>query len=366
MVKLETLKNICQQFQIKQSILSIDVLESGHINDTYLVSCSNKINYILQRVNSQVFNNLNDIILNKVVISNYLKKAFKNSGTNYQVASFIKSKTDGYFVEAYTSYWTLMEYITDSKTIERAENSKQVFEAGKLFGNFIASTSKLDTNLINETLPNFHSVPFRFFQFEESLKNANDSRINEAQSLIDLVFEFQKEMFQLSKLKEKNTFPIRITHNDAKLSNILFDKFDNGLAVIDLDTVMPGIVHFDFGDSIRSICSNTVEDSKDLNQTTININFYDAYCKGFAIETSKILTSKEIEYLPLAIKTIIYIMGLRFLTDYLNNDVYYKTAFETHNLVRAKNQMTLFKSVIDYYSEIKSITYSSFNLKNIS
>jgi serine/threonine protein kinase len=341
-------------------------MASGHINDTYLVSCSNDVNYVLQKINNQVFSNLNEIILNKVVVSNHLKYVFEETETRYQVASFIKSKTDSYFIEAYNGCWTLMEYIPNSKTIERAENDKQVFEAGKLFGNFIATTSTLKPHQITETLPKFHSVPFRFFQFEEALKIAKASRKTEALDLINFTYELQKEMFHLSELKDKNTFPIRITHNDAKLSNILFDKNDNGLAVIDLDTVMPGIVHFDFGDSIRSICSNTIEDSEDLEQTTINLKYYEAYCNGFASETSMLLTSEEITYLPLGVKTIIFIMGLRFLTDYLNNDVYYKIAYENHNLVRAKNQMTLLKSVIENYDVIKDLTYSCFNLNNIS
>ncbi|HLV40160.1 phosphotransferase enzyme family protein [Xanthomarina sp.] len=363
---METLKDICRQFQIEQPVLNVYVLASGHINDTYLVSCSNDVNYVLQKINNQVFTNLNNIIINKVIVSAHLKNTYKKTDSKYQVAGFIKSKNDAFFIEAYNGCWTLMEYIPNSKTIDRAENEKQVFEAGKLFGNFIASTSTIKTNQIIETLQKFHSVPFRFYQFEEALKQAQASRKTEAQALIDFVFELQLDMFKLSELKEKNTFPLRITHNDAKLSNILFDKDDNGLAVIDLDTVMPGIVHFDFGDSIRSICSNTVEDSEDLEQTTINLKFYQAYCKGFALETTNILTSEEINYLPLGIKTLMYIMGLRFLTDYLNNDVYYKIAHEKHNLVRAKNQMALLKSAIQYYDEIKRITYSSYRLENIS
>lgn len=363
---MEILKNIFSQFEINQPVLKIEVLASGHINDTYLIRCSNDSNYVLQKINSQVFTNLNDIILNKVIVSDYLKKSYNKTNSKYQVAGFIKSENDGFFIEAYNGCWTLMDYIPNSKTIDRAENEKQVFEAAKLFGNFIAHTSTLKAERIIETLPKFHSVPFRFFQFEEALKQAKASRKTETQELIDFVFEQQEKMFKLSELKEKDSFPSRITHNDAKLSNILFDKDDNGLAVIDLDTVMPGIVHFDFGDSIRSICSNTVEDSEDLEQTTINLKFYEAYCQGFALETSSILTSEEIRYLPLGVKTIIYIMGLRFLTDYLNNDVYYKIAFEKHNLVRAKNQMALLKSAIQNYDEMKTITYSSFNLDKIS
>ncbi|TYA59161.1 aminoglycoside phosphotransferase family protein [Formosa maritima] len=341
-------------------------MASGHINDTYLINCSNDLKYILQNINNQVFNNLKDIISNKVLVTNHLKNEYDKISSTYQTASFIKSKKDTYYIEAYQGFWTLMEYIPNSKTIERAENEKQVFEAGKLFGNFISSTTTLDTDCIIETLPEFHSVPCRFLHFEAALKKASPVRMNHAKQLIDFVYKHKEEMFQLSELKNKNTFPLRVTHNDTKMSNILFNKGDNGLAIIDLDTVMPGIVHFDFGDSIRSICSNTVEDSEDLEQTFINMNFYNIYCKGFASETSMMFTPKEIEYLPLAVKTLIYIIGLRFLTDYLNNDVYYKTAYKTHNLVRAKNQMKLLQSVIENFDEVKAITYSNFNLKNIS
>ena len=361
-----TLREICGHFQLEQPVLSINVLASGHINDTYLVSCCNDISYVLQKINGQVFSNLNDIILNKVIVSEYLKKTYTKTRSRYQVAGFIKSKDDHFFIEAYKGCWTVMEYIPNSKTIAQAENNKQVFEAGELFGNFTVTSSSLDAKHIIETLPKFHSVPFRFFQFEEALKQAKASRKTEARILINYAFDLQPDMFKLSELKEKNTFPIRITHNDAKLSNILFDQNDNGLAVIDLDTIMPGIVHYDFGDSIRSICSNTYEDSEDIDSTTINLKFYEAFCKGFASQTSNILTSEEIKYLPLGVKTLIYLMGLRFLTDYLNNDSYYKIAFENHNLVRAKNQMALLKSVIQNYDTMKTITYSSFNLKNIS
>ena len=302
---METLKHIFAQFKIEGPALNFQVLASGHINDSYLVTCCNNKHYVLQKINSQVFSNLNEIILNKVLVSNHLKNSYDTFGTTYQVASFIKSKNDTYFIEAYKGCWTVMEYIPNSKTIERAENRKQVFEAGKLYGNFIVTTSTLESKRITETLPNFHSVPLRFFQFEKALNQAKASRVTEAQLLINFVLKLQTDMFQLSELKEKQIFPIRITHNDAKLSNILFDKNDNGLAVIDLDTVMPGIVHFDFGDSIRSICSNTKEDSDDFERTTINLKFYDAYCKGFASETANLLTNDEISYLPLSVKTLI-------------------------------------------------------------
>lgn len=362
---METLKHICNQFQIKAPVLKMDVLTSGHINDTYLITCRNGLNYVLQKINNQVFKNVKDIVLNRILVSNHLKKEYAKTGSPYQVASFIPSKNKTFFVETTHGFWVMMDYIPNSKTIDRAENNKQVFEAGKLFGNFLASTSTLESSEVIETLPKFHSVPFRFSQFEQALKQATHERMSKAKHLIDFVNDLQKDMFLLSELKEKHIFPTRITHNDTKLSNILFDTEDNGLAVIDLDTVMPGIVHFDFGDSIRSICSNTVEDSTELETTSINLGFYDAYCKGFATDTLKILTPEEIKYLPLAVKTLIYIMALRFLTDYLNNDVYYKTAYETHNLVRASNQITLLKSVIENYIDIKRITNSNFNLENI-
>jgi serine/threonine protein kinase len=312
---------------------------------------------VLQKINDHVFKNTEALITNKVTVSNYLKSA----NSKYKQITFIETKTNAfYFKDQDNNYWNMMLFIPDSITHNIAIASDLVFEAGLLYGDFITQTQLVPSDEIVEILPDFHSIPKRLEQFDEALKSASEVTKTSAKAQIDFVLQHREDMSQLSALKSKNHFPIRITHNDAKLSNILFDKNNKGLAVIDLDTVMPGIVHFDFGDSIRSICTTAKEDETNLDLVNLNLEFYNAYCKGFAQSTKALLTKEEIAYLPLGAKTIVFIMGLRFLTDYLNNNIYYKTDYETHNLVRAKNQFKLVESIYDNYEAIKKMTQDAF------
>jgi len=346
---------IFNQFEIASDIKDFDKLNSGHINDTYCITTVSNSKFILQKMNNSVFKNIKAVFTNKVIVSKHLLK----TKSNYKTIELINTRNGlYYFIDQNKDYWNLMTYILNSKTFEVAESTKLVFEAGKLYGDFLARTDTLPVEQVIETFTNFHSIDLRFHQFENALSIASNTTKNNAKTSIAFVYKYKEDAYQLSKLKPE--FPIRITHNDTKLSNILFNHNNEGIAVIDLDTVMPGIVHFDFGDSIRSICSNAKEDEIDLDKVTINLEYYEAFCKGYALATKPILTIKEIKYFPLAIKTIIYIIGLRFLTDYLNNNIYYKTTYETHNLDRAKNQFALFKNVDLHYNSIESITQKAF------
>ncbi|MCK5777096.1 MAG: aminoglycoside phosphotransferase family protein, partial [Bacteroidales bacterium] len=200
---------------------------------------------------------------------------------------------------------------------------------------------------IYEIIKDFHKMSFRYKQFDEALKGASEERKETAAEWIQQVLESREEMQELERLNDSGDIPSRVTHNDTKLSNILFDKNDKALCIIDLDTLMPGIVHYDFGDSIRTICSAVSEDESDLDLVQFNLDYYKAYKKGFLIELGDIISKKEIELLPLAAKTITFIMGLRILTDYLNGDVYYNINYPEHNLHRASNQLTLVKRMAE-------------------
>jgi aminoglycoside phosphotransferase (APT) family kinase protein len=354
---MTNLKHICKQFKIEPEIDSVSELNSGFINDTYLVKTNSNHKYVLQSISTVVFKDIESVIQNKVLISEHLSR----SKSIYKAVRFIKTLSGtSYYKDKYSNYWNLMTYISGSVTHDVATNSQLVEEAGKLYGDFIIQAADLDIDKLVETLPDFHSIPLRYSQFDEALKNAKNEIKANAREEIEFIIKCREEMHELSKLKDGNKFPIRVTHNDAKLGNILFDKNGKGLAVIDLDTVMPGIVAFDFGDSIRSICTTTAEDDTNLEATRINLEFYKAFCKGFAATTKHILTPTEIKYLPLGAKTITFIMGLRILTDYLNGNVYYKVDYETHNLVRAKNQLKLVKSIQENYETMQQITETVF------
>ncbi|MEX1384229.1 phosphotransferase, partial [Lutibacter sp.] len=210
---------------------------------------------------------------------------------------------------------------------------------------FLNLTSDFDARKLTEVIPKFHDMSSRFTQFEDALKVVSKERFGKAKKYIDLVWSLKDEMHIIQHLKESGTIKLRVTHNDTKISNVLFDANNKGLCVIDTDTVMPGVVHYDFGDAIRTICNSAAEDETDLDKVNFNLEYYNAYTKGFLEEVELALTPTELKYLPLGAKTMIFIMALRFLTDFLNGDIYYKTKYPMHNLDRAKNQFKLIESM---------------------
>ena len=358
MVGLDTINSIVKHFKIDSECVSFSELQSGHINDTFLIVSASNHKYVLQKTNTNVFENIDAIINNKRQFSEYFNS--KQAKLNYNILEYVKTKDDTItYKDQHTDYWNMTHFVEGSKTLELADDCDVVFEAGKLYGDFLFQTSDIDINKFRGTIPDFHSLPLRFSQFEDALKHTEND-VKPISELIEMVFDYKKELSVLSKLKAEKTVPLRLTHNDTKLSNILFDQSNKGLVVIDLDTIMPGIVHFDFGDSIRSICSTAKEDESNLDLVKINLEYYEAYCKGYSTFTKDILSSIEIEYLPLSVKTMIYIIGLRFLTDYLNGNIYYKIKYTNHNLIRAKNQFKLLQSVSENFEKIKEITNHCF------
>ncbi len=356
----EALKHIFDQFQHEGEFSSFSELASGHINDTYLIKTEDRPHYVLQRINHGVFPNVPGLINNKVSVSAHLKTKLSHLPKVEQerrVLSFI-STVDGkpFYEDVQMGYWNLTQFIDDSVTFERVTDDEIAYEGGKLFGEFLNQTGDFKVNDLIEVIPNFHDMSFRYKQFDEALQGASAQRKAEAKDCIALVKASREEMHILQMLKESGAIPTRVTHNDTKISNALFDKNNKGLCVIDTDTVMPGIIHYDFGDAIRTICNTAAEDETDLDLVNFNIDYYKSYVKGFLETVGESLTPTELEYLPLGAKSIIFIMGLRFLTDFLNDDIYYKAAYSHHNLDRAKNQFKLLESYAKQYDEVKQIT----------
>lgn len=354
---IDQLKIVFSQFDDSTEVVSYEELASGHINDTYLIETSNKKKYVLQRINHGVFKDVSGLINNKVAISKHIQEKLSHlpkGERNREVLTFVATKKGApFYLGKSGGYWNLMDYIDNSITFETVKNEEIAFEGGKLIGNFLNLTSDFDASRLIEVIPKFHDMSFRFSQFEDSLKNASKDRIDLAMPFIDLVWDLKDEMHILQQLKESGEIKLRVTHNDTKISNVLFDTNNKGLCVIDTDTVMPGIVHYDFGDAIRTICNTAAEDEKNLDLVNFNLRFYKAYVKGFLEEMKSALSPIEIKYLPLGAKTMIFIMAIRFLTDYLNGDIYYKTDYPEHNLDRAKNQFKLIESLMEHYDEMK-------------
>ncbi|MCL7762643.1 aminoglycoside phosphotransferase family protein [Polaribacter sp. Z014] len=347
-MKAETIISIFNEFNHQFNYKSHSELNSGHINDTFLVKTDGDTNYILQRINQVVFKDVPGLVNNKVLTSNHIKSKFTeilDEALNKTVLSFVKAKnSDFYYHKENGNFWNVMIFIDNSVTHEIVKDEEIAFEGGKLLGDFLNLTSDFDSSLLIDVIPNFHNMNFRYRQYASSIQSASKSRLIKAAKYIQIVIDLKEEMHTLQNLKDAGKIPIRVTHNDTKISNSLFTKDNKGICMIDTDTVMPGIIHYDFGDAIRTICNTAAEDEIDLSKVAFNLRYYKAYEKGFLEKTKDSLTLTELKYLPLAAKTMIFIMALRFLTDYLNNDIYYKTEYEDHNLDRAKNQFKLIES----------------------
>ena len=355
---IDQLKIVFSHFDDSSELVSYKELASGHINDTYLVETTNKEKFVLQRINHGVFKDVPGLINNKVSISKHIQNKLSYLPKNERdrkVLTFLSTKEGAPFYYGKSGgYWNMMVYIDNSLTFERVTNEEVAYEGGKLIGDFLNLTSDFDANLLIDVIPKFHDMSFRFSQFEDSLKVASKERLEQAKSYIDVVWSLKDEMHIIQNLKESGAIKTRVTHNDTKISNVLFDTNNKGLCVIDTDTVMPGIIHYDFGDAIRTICNTAAEDEKDLDKVNFNIDYYKAYTKGFLQEMSSSISPIELKYLPLAAKTMIFIMAIRFLTDFLNGDTYYKTKYPEHNLDRAKNQLKLIASFTEQFGEMQT------------
>ncbi len=353
----EKLKSIFEQFEHEGEFYTYKELASGHINDTYLMITKDKPYYVLQRINHGVFKDVPGLIENKVSISSHIREKLKylpKVQLDRSVLTFVKTKNGrSFYQDEEGNYWNLMYFIDDSLTFETVKDKEVAYEGGKLFGEFLNLTSDFDASKLTEVIPKFHDMSFRYSQFQSALRSVSKERLFKAESYIDRVIELKEEMHILQNLKESGDIKLRVTHNDTKISNALFAEDHKGLCVIDTDTIMPGIIHYDFGDAIRTICNTAAEDETNLDLVAFNADYYKAYTKGFLEKMEASLTPIELKYLPLAAKTMIFIMALRFLTDYMNDDVYYKTKYPEHNLDRAKNQFKLIESLNEHYEDLK-------------
>ncbi len=352
-----TLKNIFNEFDHKCNYSSHSELNSGHINDTFLVKTEEDKSYVVQRINHTVFKDVPGLINNKILTSKHIKSKFPNTPEEeltQRVLSFVNVKnSNAYYLNKDGNYWNVMVFIDNSVTYEIVKDEEIAYEGGKLLGRFLNLTSDLDSNQLIDVIPHFHDMSFRYAQYASSVQSASKEKLFKAKKYTRIVASLKEEMHLLQTLKEAGKIPTRVTHNDTKISNSLFTEHNKGICMIDTDTVMPGIIHYDFGDAIRTICNTAAEDEKDLSKVTFNLAYYKAYEKGFLEQTKSSLSETELKHLRLAAKTMIFIMALRFLTDYLNNDRYYKIAYPEHNLDRAKNQFKLIESFNEQIKEQK-------------
>jgi len=342
---MEDLNKILGQFKIPKSKYKFDVISNGFINDTYMVSANGAPEYILQRINNDVFTNVDSLIHNLDLVLPLLK------GKHYQSVTLVKTALGKSFIKTESNHvWRLMTFIKNSLTFNTTTNPEIAFEAGKIIGLFHTILNNFDAELLEDTLPDFHNVSFRYQQFKEALVNAKLDTIKNSQKAIDFVNTHIKILLHI----KVDDLPVRVCHNDTKLNNILFSKNNKALCLIDLDTIMKGTFLYDFGDAVRTIANTAAEDEKDLSK----INFTNALFESFVEGLSKhkdFFNPKELEYLSLGVVLLPFLHGIRALTDYLENNKYYKVSYENQNLDRCLSLFTFAQLALDNQDYMKSI-----------
>ena len=355
------MKKICDQFQIEGTFLKAYPYGSGHINDTYKVETleKDKFDYILQRVNHNVFKDVPGLMENVLRVTSHIRKkmeGIEGSNPDREVLTVIPTM-DGssYHKDEDGNFWRMYIFIWDNRSYDLVDSPEKAFEGGSMFGKFQALLADLPGKPLNETIPNFHNIEWRLDTFEETLRRDPVGRASQIPDEIKFVRDRAEEMKTILNLGKEGLIPQRITHNDTKFNNVLLDQNDKGLCVIDLDTVMPGYVHYDFGDSIRTSTNTAAEDEADLSKVEMDIALFEAYAKGFLEHTRDTLNEVEIDHLAFAGKLFPFIIGLRFITDHVDGDNYFKIHHEGHNLQRARAQFKLLQSMERQFEEMKDI-----------
>ena len=355
------LPHIISNFRIAGTVSSIAPYGSGHINDTYRVGTiePDQFDYILQRINHKIFKNVPALMENIERVTKHIRVKLENTpgaDPNREGLTLIMAN-DGksYYLDADGNYWRVYIFISDNRSYDIVDSPGKAYMGGKMFGKFQAMIADLPGGPLNETIPNFHNIEWRLETFRTMLERDPVGRAGLVKAETEFVLERAFEMGTILRLGREGKIPSRITHNDTKFNNVLLTSEDKGLCVIDLDTVMPGYVHYDFGDSIRTSTNTGAEDDPDLTKVEMDIRLFEGYTKGFLEETRKTLTPVELDHLALAGKLLPYMIGLRFLTDYVDGDNYFKVKHAEHNLQRARAQFKLLSSMERQFGEMRAV-----------
>jgi len=341
------IERVLEVYGIDPQKSQIQILTSGLINNTWKVT-SEGLEYIVQRINHEVFRKPIEVAANIRMIDGYLKQ---HSASYLFVSPVTNLHGEDIFVDETHGYFRVFPYIKGSRTINTVSDPGQAFEASLHFGKFTRLLSGFDARLLHITIPDFHNLTLRYKQFDRALNNGNTTRIKHSADLISQIEKYAGIVDDYEKIRKNTRVKQRVTHHDTKISNILFDDRGKGLCVIDLDTVMPGYFISDVGDMIRTYLSPANEEEKNFDKIEVRDDFFRAIVNGYLSSMGDELGGDEQELILYSGYFLVYMQAIRFLGDYFNNDIYYGAKYEDHNLVRAGNQLTLLKR-LDEKSEV--------------
>ena len=356
----EHLQHIAEKMCVQGKFLEGIPFGSGHINDTYRLAYEDASGavrkYTFQRINDNVFPNPPEVMENIDRVTTHLqsKIAADRSGKRRETVRLLKTADNQpYYLDADGNYWRAYHFVENVNSFNTLSNPDQAYQIAKSFGEFQCDLADLPGKRLNETIKDFHHTPNRFAQLWEAVKNDRAGRLKDVAKELDYFHSVEEECGTLVRALNEGAVPERVTHNDTKCNNILLDeKTNEGACVIDLDTVMPGLVHYDFGDMVRGGTGSTAEDEVDDSKVYMRKEMFEGLLKGYLESAKNFLTPAETELLPLSGKIITLEIGTRFLADYLNGDIYFKTSRPNHNLDRARVQIALGKSIGDALPEL--------------
>ena len=357
------IKEVCENFSIGGVFTGYEKINNGHVNSTYRLEFEENgetKKYVLQMVNTVAFKYPDKLMSNIIGITNHIRKKAEEKGDDASrcTLSFLPCN-DGnyYYIDDENSCWRVYTLVDDVYTCNSIENENDFYNAGIAFGEFQNILADYDCNSLYDTIENFHNTVSRFEALKTAINENLASRADSVKDEIEFALAREKDTHVLVDLIADGKLPIRVTHNDTKLNNILFDnKTNKGICIIDLDTVMPGLSLYDFGDSIRFGANTAAEDEKDLSKVSLSLPLYEVYVKGYLQSAREALTDLEKELLPFGAKLMTYECGIRFLTDYLNGDKYFHINYADHNLDRCRTQFALVADMEKKMDEMSEIT----------
>ncbi|MDO4517854.1 MAG: aminoglycoside phosphotransferase family protein [Bacillota bacterium] len=353
-------KLLLEKFQLDSPPVKWEPHGNGNINSTMVVTTESGRRYILQKINEEAFKDVPALMENISKVTDFLAKKAKEAGEKAPVLAQVKTIDGESYVKEEDGYFRVAPFAENTISLETPESDEDFYECAVAFGTFISKLGDYPAENLHETIPNFHNTPDRYRIFHEKLEAAKQDpdlskRVEEAKAEIQFALHREESAGILQSMRDKGELPTRVTHNDTKLNNVLLNADTRKLEyVIDLDTVMPGLAHYDYGDCIRFGASTGGEDEKDLSKIHCDMHLFEVFTDGF-ISACEGLTQKEIETLPLGAKTITLELAVRFLTDYLDGDKYFLTKYPGHNLDRCRTQMKLVSDMEEKWDEMQNV-----------
>ncbi len=358
------LQAVVSQFEVGEFVCSEEI-RAGIINGTFGVTCrslrdsSETERYVFQRINTYVFKHPRELMQNIEAVTTHIQKRILRSSDSYdrQVLDFVRANDGNLFLDHPDyGFWRAYHFVEGTCSYNTIQNPRQFYELGRTFGRFQRQLSDFPAQTLHETIPNFHNTVDRLRLLDEAIERNAVGRRDAVQEEIAFIRDRRDEAGAIVRALENGEIPWRVTHNDTKLNNALFDtETDKAICVIDLDTVMPGSTLYDYGDAIRSGANNAAEDEPDFSKVSLNMELFEQFTQGFLEGTHGFLTQPEVDLLALSAKILTLELAMRFLTDYLDGDLYFKTCYPEHNLVRTRNQLQLVRDMEEKMPQMEAL-----------